>query len=61
MYNSNRDKRLTEQELITRQKRRDSVSVSHQHKTRKREAAEKVSWEQLDLESNGDGDGTEYA
>ena len=46
MYNSNRDKRLTEQELIERQKRRDSVSVSHQHKTRKREAAEKVSWQQ---------------
>lgn len=59
MYNSNRDKRLTEQELIERQKRRDSVSVNHQHKTRKREAAEKVSWEQLDLESNGDEDGTE--
>lgn len=59
MYNSNRDKRLTEQELIERQKRRDSVSLSHRHKTRKREAAEKVSWEQLDLESNGDEDGTE--
>ena len=61
MYNSNRDKRLTELELITRQKRRDNVRLSHQYKTRKREAAEKVSWEQLDLESNGDGDGTEYA
>ena len=59
MYNSNRDKRLTEQGLIERQKRRDSVSVSHQYKTRKREAAEKVSWEQLDNESNGDEDGTE--
>lgn len=59
MYNSNRDKRLTEQELIERQKRRDSVSVSHQHKTRKREAAEKVSWEQLDHEFNGEEDGTE--
>lgn len=56
MYNSNRDKRLTEQELIERQKRRDSVSVSHQHKTRKREAAEQVSWEQLELFVNGEDD-----
>ena len=56
MYNSNRDKRLTEQELIERQKRRDSVSVSHQHKTRKREAAEKVSWEQLKSFNIGEED-----
>ena len=56
MYNSNRDKRLTEQELIERQKRRDSVSVSHQHKTRKREAAEKVSLEQLKSFNNGEFD-----
>lgn len=58
MYNSNRDKRLTEQELIERQKRRDSVSVSHQHKTRKREAAEKVSWQQLKSFNNGECDET---
>ena len=56
MYNSNRDKRLTEQELIERQKRRDSVSVSHQYKTRKREAAEKVSWQQLKSFNNGECD-----
>jgi hypothetical protein len=56
VYNSNRDKRLTEQELIERQKRRDSVSVSHQHKTRKREAAEQASWEQLELFVNGEDD-----
>ena len=54
MYNSNRDKRLTEQELITRQKRRDNVSVSHQHKTRKREAAEQTSWKQFELFINGE-------
>lgn len=58
MYNSNRDKRLTEQELIERQKRRDSVSVSHQYKTRKREAAEKVSWQQLKSFNNGECDET---
>ena len=54
MYNSNRDKRLTEQELIERQKRRDSVSVSHQHKTRKREAAEQASWKQFESFINGE-------
>lgn len=58
MYNSNRDKRLTEQELIERQKRRDSVSVSHQYKTRKREAAEKVSWQQFKSFNNGECDET---
>jgi hypothetical protein len=34
-------------------------SFEEWYKTRKREAAEKVSWEQLDRESNGDEDGTE--
>ncbi len=56
MYNSNRDKRLTEQELIERQKRRDSVAMRQQHRKRKDEAKEEDSWEQLKSFNNGEDD-----
>lgn len=59
-YNSKSD-RVSDVEKKERQLYRDRVSLGAAHKERKREAAEQASWEQLDLEFNGDGDGTEDA
>ena len=56
MYNSNRDKRLTEQELIERQKRRDRVAMRQQHRKRKDEAKEEDSWQQLETFNIGEED-----
>ena len=59
-YNSKSD-RVSDTEKKERQLYRDRVSLGNAHKERKREAAEQASWEQFDLEFNGDGDGTEDA
>ena len=52
-YNSKSD-RVSDVEKKERKLYRDRVSLVNAHKERKREAAEQVSWEQLELFVNGE-------
>lgn len=56
-YNSKYD-RVSDVEKKERQLYRDRVSLGNAHKERKQEAAEQVSWEQLELVNNGEEDET---